>query len=103
MSRILLGTGTQLHTVSQSADIDLDGLIDVVVTSPANNQILRYNSTDEKWNNVTAGDVVDLALNELTDVTITSVSNGQSLQYNSTSGKWENANIVATLVDGGTY
>ena len=35
----------------------LDSLTDVQLTSPANNQFLRYNSTDQKWENMSAGDL----------------------------------------------
>tara|TARA_R110000744_G_scaffold38400_1_gene87931 strand:- start:5618 stop:5941 length:324 start_codon:yes stop_codon:yes gene_type:complete len=107
MSKITLGSGT-LHQYTPSGQdiegqINLNRLSDVKVTNVQDNQILKYNTTTLQWENTAAGDVTEIDLEDLTDVTITAVTNGQSLQYNSTSLQWENADIVATVVDGGTY
>ena len=68
----------------------LSTLADVLISSPANNQVLTYNATIGKWVNANpqAG-VTDLA--SLTDVTITSVLDGQVLLYNTQSTKWINS------------
>ena len=105
MSIITLNTGTQSHFAPQGGDvqgqIDLDRLQDVTVTSVADNQILKYDASQQQWVNTSTGAVT--ALGDLSDVTITSVSDGEVLQYNSTSGNWENQAITVTNVDGGTY
>jgi hypothetical protein len=105
MSRITLNSGIQHQYTPSGSDIEgnvhLDKLSDVTVTSVQNNQILKYDSSQNQWVNTLTGDVT--SLDSLTDVTITAVQDGQSLQYNSTTGKWENADIVASSVDGGTY
>ena len=105
MSILLLNTGTTSHFISQAQDvqgqINLDKLSDVTVTAVQNNQILKYNSTTNQWENVAAGDIVDLELDDLTDVTITSASlgEGQFIRYDATADQWENSN----LIDGGTF
>ena len=84
-----------------SVAVAIDDITDVTITGLTNGQVLQYNSTTSEWEN--SSTATSVALDNITDVTITSVANGQSLQYNSTTSKWENANIVAPLVDGGTY
>ena len=79
----------------------MDDITDVTITGLTNGQVLQYNSTTSEWENSSTS--TSVALDDITDVTITAVTNGQSLQYNSTTSEWENADIVATLVDGGTY
>ncbi len=105
MSRITLNQGTQHQYTPSGSDIEgnvhLDKLSDVTVTSVQNNQILKYDSSQNQWVNTSTGAVT--SLDSLSDVTITAVSNGQSLQYNSTTSQWENADIVANSIDGGTY
>ena len=65
---------------------------DVVITgTPADNEVLAYDTATSKWINQTASEAgLASALNDLTDVTITSVANGHILSYNNTSGEWEN-------------
>lgn len=59
----------------------------IVITSPTNGQVLKYNGTN--WVNGTdnAGSG-SAALDDLTDVTITTPTNGQVLKYNGTA--WVN-------------
>jgi hypothetical protein len=64
--------------------ISLDGLSDVVITSPpSNNQVLKYDTGTSKWVNGSATGSVS-SLNDLTDVSIDSgaLVAGQSLRYN---------------------
>ena len=69
---------------------DISDLGDVEITSPSNGQVLKYNSTTEKWENSDeSGGASDIS--DLGDVTITSPSNGQVLKYNSDTEKWENS------------
>lgn len=72
--------------VPAEGDYTLTQLADVIITSPSNNQVVRYNGSN--WVNATLDLTTTLAA--LTDVAITSIANGQLLKYNSTSGKWEN-------------
>lgn len=74
---------------------DLSDLDDVTLSDLENDQIIRYNSTTEKWENknMPSGSVSDLS--DLDDVAISSVSNDQILRYNSTSEKWENEDMPA--------
>ncbi len=64
----------------------LDELSDVVLTTPLNGQVLKFDGTN--WVNQTDSAVTSLA--DLTDTTITTPSEGQLIKYNATSGKWEN-------------
>lgn len=73
----------------QSAGQSLEGLTDVNISSPTNNQALKYDSVSGKWVN---GDAAS-AISNLTDVSLSNLSNGQSLKYNSTSQKWENGTV----------
>ena len=59
----------------------------IEVATPANGDILSYDSTSEKWVNTAppAGN-----LEGLTDVAITTPANGDTLEYDSTSSKWVN-------------
>jgi hypothetical protein len=66
----------------------LAGLTDVDIAGLTNGQILQYNSTLGKWENV---DRTDINLSELGDVTIVAPTNGQVLVYNSSTSKWENS------------
>lgn len=67
----------------------LSTLADVLISSPANNQVLTYNATTGKWVNANAqAGAADLA--NLTDVTLTSLANEQFLKYDSSTQKWIN-------------
>lgn len=89
----------------------LAGLTDVNLTSPTNNQILKYDSASGKWINGTGGGGGASALTDLSDVDISNLVNNQILKYNSETQKWENRNIntystsekiAGTWVDGST-
>jgi uncharacterized coiled-coil protein SlyX len=68
-------------------------LTDVLLTNLANGELLAYNSTTEKWENITITDVD--TLDNLIDTNITPpILNGSSLVYNTTSSKWENEVLV---------
>ena len=68
---------------------ELGDIPDVELTTPSNGQILKYNSTTQKWVNANESGGAG-AINDLTDVTISSPANGDILKYNSTSQEWEN-------------
>lgn len=69
----------------------------VNVSSPANGQVLTYDSTNNRWVNANASGGAS-AINDLTDVDLSNLANGQILKYNSTTQKWENANGGGTTV-----
>ena len=93
---------------------------DTTVSSPANLDLLQYNSSTSKWVNTAIGAVVgatqsasnnstllattayvdaqvatENTIAEMNDVTITSLANDNILQYNSGSSVWENTALVA--------
>jgi len=83
-----LNKQTTKATLLQGSPSSLAGLTDVDIAALTNGQILQYNSTTSKWENV---DRTDINLSELGDVTIVAPANGQVLVYNSSTGKWENS------------
>ena len=105
MSIISLDKGSQSHFLPEGPDvqgsINLDKLSDVTVTSVQDNQVLKYDASQQQWVNTSTGAVT--TLDQLSDVTITSVQDGQSLQYDNASGNWVNRDISADSIDGGTY
>ena len=78
-----------------SGSSSLADLTDTTITTPADGEVLVYDSTAGKWVN----DEIETAtsLSELTDTTISSPSDGQVLAYDGTAGKWVN-----TTQSGGT-
>ena len=87
------------HTHSYTALTDkptipttLGTLTNVSLNSVTNGQVLKWDSTIQKWVNATdetnAG--LAVALNDLSDVTIGTLSNGQLIRYNTTTSQWEN-------------
>lgn len=105
MSILSLDTGTIAHFIAEGSDvqgqIDLDRLQDVTVTNVQNGQVLKYDTAQSLWINTATGSIT--SLEDLSDVTITTISNGQVIAWNSTTSSWENTDVIATLVDGGTY
>jgi len=98
------GTGTLSFTTVSGGASDLNSLTDVTITSPADNQFLRYDSGTSKFINETV--TLNENFNDLNDVSVASASNGQSIQYNSGSGQWEpytpssgGANVLNDLTD----
>jgi hypothetical protein len=83
-----LNKQTTKATLLQGSPSSLAGLTDVDIAALTNGQILQYNSTLGKWENV---DRTDINLSELGDVTIVAPANGQVLVYNSSTSKWENS------------
>lgn len=69
----------------------LAGLTDVDITTPTNNQVLKYNSSTNKWENGSGGGTT-AGLGDLSDVTLTTPTNGQTLVYDSANSKWVNSN-----------
>lgn len=72
----------------------LSGLTDVTITTPSNNQFLRYDGGTSKWVNSTFT-IPTPDLEDLGDVTVTTPSNGQVLTYDSGASQWVNLAIPA--------
>jgi len=100
---ILLTAGTGItfssvtangFTISSSVgSTNLDSLTDVVISSPANGQIILYNGTS--WINTTPSYLTSTgSIDSHTDVTITSATTGQILQYNGS--QWVNSNPTSS-------
>ena len=70
----------------------LSTLADVLISSPANNQVLTYNATTGKWVNANAQAGVT-QLSALSDVTLTTPSANQVLIYDSTNQRWINTSL----------
>lgn len=88
-------TDTVTINASGGGASNLDALTDVVISSPATGQILRYNGTN--WVNVANSEIVTLT--QLSDVTITSPVVGHVLKWNGSA--WVN-DVDATSGGGGT-
>lgn len=85
---------TNALTGNEDSSFDLDNLDDVTITSPSDNQFLRYDGSG--WVNETV--TVTEELNDLSDVIITSPSDNQFLRNNGTD--WVNETV--TITDLGT-
>lgn len=90
----------------------LTGLTDTNISSPTNGQVLKYNSTSQKWENANesggGGGVTsfnsrtgavtpannDYSLNMLSDVSTSGASGGYGLVYNSLSSSWTPKAVV---------
>jgi hypothetical protein len=70
----------------------LDQLNDTNIVSPANGQLLTWNSGTSKWNN---GAVPVPTLATLADVAVVSTADKQVLQWDAVSGKWVNHGPLA--------
>lgn len=81
---------TTSHSLIINSNINLIELPDVTVTSPANNDVIKYSTATSKWIN----GPLTAALDDLTDVIITTPSNLQVLQYSTATSNWINATIT---------
>ena len=71
----------------------LRNMSDVDVEDVQNGQVLKWNSTTEKWENGTGGGGVS-SLDDLSDVEIDTPSNGQVLRYNTLDSEWQNMTLI---------
>lgn len=69
---------------------------DVSLTNLQNGQVVAYNSTTQKWENVMNSATVN-TLNSVGDVTITAVQDGEALVWDDTAGKWVNKDVSVTI------
>ena len=75
----------------------LAGLNDVSLASPTDGQLLGYNGTSHKWENVNGGGGGSSTFAGLNDVNVQGVSNGDIARYNSTTGKWTDSSDLSDL------
>ena len=74
----------------------LESLSDTDITTPADKEVLKYNSNTDKWENSPENAE---SLSGLSDTSISSASNGQVLTYDNNSSKWKNANLPTTAMN----
>lgn len=82
-----------LIKISQAAAGGLAKLADVMLTGLVDGQFLRWNATDEAWENVTLASVLGGSIATLTDVLLASLTDGQILRWVASASRWENANL----------
>ena len=75
----------------------LAGLNDVSLASPTDGQLLGYNGTSHKWENVNGGGGGSSTFAGLNDVNVQGVQNGDIARYNSTTGKWTDSSDLTDL------
>lgn len=75
----------------------LAGLNDVSLVTPTDGQLLGYNGTSHKWENVNGGGGGSSTFAGLNDVNVQGVSNGDIARYNSTTGKWTDSSDLSDL------
>jgi len=101
----LSGTPTNVSTFTNDAGYltgitaePLGDLSDVVLTSPANGNVLSYNGTN--WVNSAAppADISGNSIGDLSDVTITAAATGEVLRYNGTA--WVDAQLAYSDLSG---
>lgn len=69
--------------------VALDGLTNVNVPGPTNNQVLAFNTISSLWEAQTIPGASPLALNDITNVSAPTPADGQVLKYNGTTSQWE--------------
>ena len=84
--------GAAINELAASSATTLDSLSNVDITTPANKDVLQYNSTTQQWENgpVSGGGGGSSTLSGLTDVALSTPTDNQVLKYNATNQVWEN-------------
>lgn len=105
--------GTISTTGGGGGSSTLSGLQDVDIQSPQADQVLKYDSTNNKWINASGGGSGSSSLAGLSDVTISTPGSNQALLYDTGSASWHNAGIdysnitntptLATVATSGAY
>lgn len=75
----------------------LAGLNDVDLSSPTDGQLLGYNGTSHKWENVTGGGGGSSTFAGLNDVNVAGVANKDIARFNSSTNKWEKSSALTDL------
>ena len=79
------------------SDPALSDLRDVSISTPSNDDVLKYDSTADEWVNGQVSNVS--SLDDLTNVTITTPTDGQILKYDGTNQEWINASGGGSSAD----
>lgn len=74
---------------------NLTDLGDIDISTPTDGQVLKYDSSNNKWINAT--DEGQNTFAGLTDVSVSNLTTGQVPIYNETTNKWENGSIPTEL------
>lgn len=85
-------SGTAWAADAISAVNVLDDLVDVVITTAANNDILQYDSATSKWLNKPL--TATSTLGGMTDVALATIADGQLLSYDAATSKWKNRTLT---------
>lgn len=91
-TKVTVSLDTGNKAVSIDVTIPVSALSDAVIASPANNDVLTYETATSKWKNKPApsGGGGSSTLATLTDVTLTSPANNDVIVYDSATSKWKN-------------
>lgn len=81
-------------TLTANAAGALSDLTDVDITSASQGQILQYNVTSHKWENVTKQFLTELEQMADVDIDNSTLADGQALIYDVATGKWQNKAIA---------
>lgn len=81
-------------TLTANAAGALSDLTDVDITSASQGQILQYNVTSHKWENVTKQFLTELEQMADVDIDNSTLADGQALIYDVATGKWQNKAIT---------
>ena len=92
---------TDSFTVLNGQVGSMSDIADVQLTSLADGQVLAWDSTANKWVNVTNSATV-ASLENIGDVQFTTLSNGQILVWDDSASKWVNVSL-ATVAKSGDY
>lgn len=82
----------------QAGDYDLTDMGDVAISTPAQDEVLKYDAVSQKWVNGAGGGGGATDLDDLTDVSITTPADGEVLTYDSINSEWINAAIPTPTV-----
>lgn len=95
-SNIAWNSNSKWDVLAMQKIYSLSDLIDTVISSPADGEVLTYDNVAGKWKNKSKP---AYSVSDLSDVTILSIADGQILQWDNVAGKWVNANISVTSID----
>ena len=72
----------------------INNIGDVAIATPANGQVLKYNSSTGRWTNQ-ADNATVAALNDILNVNAPAPTDKQVLQWNNTAAKWQNVTLTS--------
>lgn len=90
-THVLQYNGSVWTNQSFSGVADINDIGNVFINNVQNDQVLKYDSTNNRWTNATdAGGTQINTINDIGNVSDTNTQNDQLLKYNSGAGRWEN-------------